>query len=535
MSQQHPPVAESKKPYGVANSNDTCLRRRRELNQRPITAGRLPIQTDKQADLSQLSRPLESVKRALHSPGQPLAPSTRLRYERHFGHDFSQVRIHTGNEAAKSASSMSASAYTVGSHIVFGRNTFQPSTSKGSSLLAHELTHVVQDGRKLPSLSNLAIDSPHSPQEHEATFVSNRFSSVENFLDSSATSIAAKSSSKSLVRPARSKLESIKAGPEDTNTRIVFTNYSRQHLKQDLAKANLLVRGVDNAAVKIRNPSDKLMTDLFRLEIVVTSFTDSKTKKAIDKLFPPNVNSFLVKKTDGKKKRELYKIVESYRKGKPSNFSSLQVHNLLAAGADPKKCIGTMNKGFQNLHGSKTVEKGDLSDTAFGTIGKLEEKGLATQPFKIAAKYNGKDFPIEKDDASHLAQIGMNSIPQTLIKKLKGMPDGAYVFAFSLANGFHSITLVVYQKGKTHEFMWRDQNGTELYRASRVDNKAKRFLADHTKSTIRKQYNKTNGTKHKTFESVPKGDTKYKNALAPALRTVNKDFKENLFVLLKPS
>lgn len=85
-----------------------------------------------------------SVDRVLASPGAPLAPGLRQDMERSFGHDFSQVRVHADAAAAQSALDVRAHAYTAGSHIVFGASQFAPSTTAGRHLLAHELTHVLQ-------------------------------------------------------------------------------------------------------------------------------------------------------------------------------------------------------------------------------------------------------------------------------------------------------------------------------------------------------------------------------------------------------
>ena len=84
------------------------------------------------------------VHEVLHSPGQPLDEATRAFFEPRFGHDFSQVRVHTDTGAAKSARAVNALAYTVGKHVVFGDGEFAPGTTEGNSLLAHELTHVIQ-------------------------------------------------------------------------------------------------------------------------------------------------------------------------------------------------------------------------------------------------------------------------------------------------------------------------------------------------------------------------------------------------------
>ncbi|HEV2956329.1 MAG TPA: DUF4157 domain-containing protein [Xanthobacteraceae bacterium] len=84
------------------------------------------------------------VHEVLRSPGQPLDAATRAFMEARFGRDFSAVRVHTDAHAAESARSIDASAYTVGRDVVFGAGQYATSTSKGKRLLAHELTHVMQ-------------------------------------------------------------------------------------------------------------------------------------------------------------------------------------------------------------------------------------------------------------------------------------------------------------------------------------------------------------------------------------------------------
>jgi hypothetical protein len=84
------------------------------------------------------------ISDALSSGGRPLEPALRTRLEQEFGYDFGRVRIHTGVAAARSAEAVSARAYTLGWDIVFGIAEYAPHTSKGLRLLAHELSHVVQ-------------------------------------------------------------------------------------------------------------------------------------------------------------------------------------------------------------------------------------------------------------------------------------------------------------------------------------------------------------------------------------------------------
>jgi hypothetical protein len=85
-----------------------------------------------------------AVRDVARSTGQPLDAGTRAFMEARFGHNFSRVQVHSDTRAAESADAAKARAYTVGNDIVFGRGEYAPGTAKGRRLMAHELTHVVQ-------------------------------------------------------------------------------------------------------------------------------------------------------------------------------------------------------------------------------------------------------------------------------------------------------------------------------------------------------------------------------------------------------
>ena len=76
--------------------------------------------------------------------GKPLDPAERSYFEPRFGFRFEKIRIHAGPEAARSALSVGASAYALGDDLVFGAERYQPGTSEGRRLLAHELAHVAR-------------------------------------------------------------------------------------------------------------------------------------------------------------------------------------------------------------------------------------------------------------------------------------------------------------------------------------------------------------------------------------------------------
>ncbi len=85
--------------------------------------------------------------------GDPLAADQRAFFEPRFGVDFSGVRIHRGPGAATAARAVGARAYTLGRDVVFGQGEYRPETPTGRRLLAHELTHVVQQGGGRPGVS----------------------------------------------------------------------------------------------------------------------------------------------------------------------------------------------------------------------------------------------------------------------------------------------------------------------------------------------------------------------------------------------
>ena len=100
-------------------------------------------QADAAAEREQLA-PDPGYLQPLEEQGRPLPAPVRARFEPAFGYDFSDVRVHTGGFAARSARAFGALAYTYGRHVVFGAGQFDTDSPRGQRLLSHELTHVVQ-------------------------------------------------------------------------------------------------------------------------------------------------------------------------------------------------------------------------------------------------------------------------------------------------------------------------------------------------------------------------------------------------------
>ena len=141
---------------GTGDGCDEC-KRKKQLLQRRALGNRTPAAIPPVVD------------EVVRSSGQPLSLETRAFFEPRFGHDFSKVRVHADSRAAESARAVQAHAYTVGQDIVFGVAQYAPGTAAGDSLLAHELTHVVQQGTGAQrATSARSISSPTDAAEREA-------------------------------------------------------------------------------------------------------------------------------------------------------------------------------------------------------------------------------------------------------------------------------------------------------------------------------------------------------------------------------
>lgn len=111
-----------------------------------------------------------TVRRVLTETGEPLRDDVRAGLEPRFSADFSAVRVHAGETANASAHQLSANAYTVGQHIVFGKDRFAPQTAAGRALLAHELAHTIQQGHpgSIPQETTSSHDTAEVAARHDS-------------------------------------------------------------------------------------------------------------------------------------------------------------------------------------------------------------------------------------------------------------------------------------------------------------------------------------------------------------------------------
>lgn len=122
----------------------------------------------------------EAAVNALRGGGSPLASASRAFFEPRFGHDFGNVRIHTGTDASRIASAFGARAFTIGRDVVFGAGQYQPATPSGGWLMAHELAHVLQQREGSKQVSAASIPVQHTMHDRvQGGFFSSLWSGIK--------------------------------------------------------------------------------------------------------------------------------------------------------------------------------------------------------------------------------------------------------------------------------------------------------------------------------------------------------------------
>jgi hypothetical protein len=140
---QTKPLAESLTPVQTKRAFDSPTPL--ELNNADNENER-PLQTKADGETESASSALESQLQSSKGQGSPLPEQTKSSMESGFGADFSGVNVHTGSQAADMNKQLGAKAFTHGGDIYFNEGEYQPGTTSGDQLLAHELTHTVQQG-----------------------------------------------------------------------------------------------------------------------------------------------------------------------------------------------------------------------------------------------------------------------------------------------------------------------------------------------------------------------------------------------------
>jgi hypothetical protein len=195
------------------------------------------------SELHMMAPPI--VHEVLRSPGAPLDAATRSFFEARFGRDFSQVRVHTDVKAAESARAVNALAYTVGSHIAFSSGRYSPDGATGRQLLAHELTHVVQQTPTLARKPDLGSETLLQRKAAASGTARDRVNRLAALLEGYANRADAKLAdlgSTDRAAPVRANLQELRIGisrlrqlatqeGSDTACQAALSGFAPQHLR----------------------------------------------------------------------------------------------------------------------------------------------------------------------------------------------------------------------------------------------------------------------------------------------------------------
>jgi Domain of unknown function (DUF4157)/Bacterial protein of unknown function (DUF922) len=140
------------------------------------------------------------VREVLNAGGQPLEAAARQFFEHQFGHDFSRVRIHDDARAAESARAVNALAYTVGPDVVFASGRYAPHSIAGRKLLAHELTHVVQQSSAASAVISGFDRGASDPLERAADQLAEKITSKDSGAAVTQSAVLARLPARSLQR-----------------------------------------------------------------------------------------------------------------------------------------------------------------------------------------------------------------------------------------------------------------------------------------------------------------------------------------------
>jgi hypothetical protein len=125
------------------------LRNKEQKKEKPLASKITPLvqRSENNNTTPEVTPQIAATVSSLKGGGQPLPEKTRRFFELRFGADFSDVRLHTDSTVAGLANSINAKAFTIGKNIVFGSGQYIPGTYSSSNIIAHELSHVIQQSR----------------------------------------------------------------------------------------------------------------------------------------------------------------------------------------------------------------------------------------------------------------------------------------------------------------------------------------------------------------------------------------------------
>jgi len=158
-------VADKKEEEKVMKKED---KKEEKVNRAADKKDEEKVQKKNAAGLPGISGNVSRYINSLNGKGYPLSAKSNQFFSARLGYDFNNVKVHTGKEAADSAKTVNAKAYTIGNNVVFNEGQYNEESGEGRKLMAHELTHVVQQNK------STVQREPATVQEGEGTLAQKR-------------------------------------------------------------------------------------------------------------------------------------------------------------------------------------------------------------------------------------------------------------------------------------------------------------------------------------------------------------------------
>lgn len=177
LDEEEMPMLKAQSPLMQMKCTE-CEKEEESLHRKPLAGNITPFFQRQEANGGEVNdRTVTSLKTG-KSGGQPLSDDTRSWMENRFGTDFSHVRVHTDSNAIQMSRELNAQAFTYGRDIYFNRGKFNPKSSEGKHLLAHELTHTLQQQgtirRQPEEQQNVVSSKPLLPGYTQCDFLNER-------------------------------------------------------------------------------------------------------------------------------------------------------------------------------------------------------------------------------------------------------------------------------------------------------------------------------------------------------------------------
>lgn len=407
---------------------------------------KLQTKTDGQKNEVTASESVEQGIMSTKGNGQSLPKDIQQEMGNKMGADFSGVNIHTDHNAVQMNKEVGAKAFTHGNDIYFNKDQFNPANTTGKHLLAHELTHTIQQtGSKI------------QPVLQRATPFTETKSNKDN--------------------------------------RSFYINGATRFnkIKQMLMKADVIFEGSptpDNIVKK--TPPGGSPTEFYVGTVSTTTATKPSVTTLLDAIVATGGEVFVTKDEFITKMQTL---LDAFRSEQPNTFSNLQVQSVIDQKAimvnNDESCIETMNKCIQNIYGTQTLKKEELSDTAFGSIDILKKKGMVTDTRNVSLDYIGTGrFQIRPDNIDKVTKFSPMSFSETMVDITKDKEDGLYITVCSLLNGYHSIIVMIKKEKGVCRFLWKDQHDAMELTAEALDDELKGYASGRYSWRIRERYAK---------------------------------------------